>query len=517
MRVLDADAIDLINRGELSGNGGDNNVGGGITLVAPRVTSSPFAPTLLSCIIQPQAAVERGAAWRIVGEQEFRASGTRVALNAGTYGLEFKPVAGFATPAPQVVTLVDGQIATARPVYAPGARIETLVKPRDAGSAPSGAFPLGQRATLVARPAPGFLFSAWLSENGETLSRNTTLVLEVNGPRQLTAAFVPGTYAPFAGSYVGLHEDAGLPNGFAKFELTRGGRFTGRVSFGRRTFRIRGTLNAEGTFSGTLGKFPLLLEIDRTSPTGVLTGTIFKDGTATTFAATQARFDASDPRISAGRFTMLLPAADPSDPSRPPGSGIATLKVFASGEARFTGSLADGVQIAGRSRVVAGNLLPIYVPTFRGKGLLAGTLAFRETTASDADGNLRWLRPPARRGGLYPEGFDTLLPAVASRYTPPPLTSSSATLRLSAGSLLDTLTRPIEFSRRFVATSAGDPSLRLELDPETGLFSGSLRDRFEGENLRVHGAVLQKTNRASGYFRRPSGSSTGAVELTPQP
>jgi hypothetical protein len=514
VRVIDAQAVDLVNRAELSGNGGDNNVGGGIIVVSPGITGSPFAPTLLGCTLGPAGALAGGAAWRIAGEDTFRASGERVQRNPGTYRLEFKRVPGFATPDSLVVKLIGGQVATARVNYVPGARVETTISPAGAGAAPSGDFELGQAVTLIARPAPDFLFSAWV-ENGNVISRNAKLTITINGPRNLTAQFVEGSYVPYKGSYAGLHESGSVADGFATFTITGNGSFTGKVSYGGATYSVRGTLDEGGVFSGPLGKASLLLEIDRTTPVGVLTGQIFGGSTPTTFTATQSPFDKSRPTALAGDYTLLLPSADPADASRPPGAGYATMTVQPSGAVTFKGLLADGVALTGASQIVADNTLPIYAATFKGDGGLAGALTFRDRPGvSAADGSVRWLRPPGPpRDKLYPAGFETTLPAVAARYVPPPIAVTSGTLRLNGATLTSPLTRSLAFSAKFVGTSASDPSVKLTLNAKSGVFTGAIDHPTTGKPLRLDGAIFQATPAGKGFLRAEP-PTTGAVELT---
>ena len=512
VRVIDTQVVDLINRGEVSGNGGDNNVGGGITVVSPGVTASPFAPTLIGCTFGPAGAVANGGGWRIAGEETFRASGARLTRNPGTYRIEFKTVPGFAVPPSQVVNLVEGQIATARANYRPGVRINSVVSPAGAGTAPSDEYPLGDSVTLQARPGPDFLFSTW-SENGQIISRNAALTFAVNGPRNLIATFIEGSFVAYAGAYSGLHETGGIADGLASFTLTGTGAFSATVSYGGVTYKVKGTFDENGVFSGAAGKFPLLIGIDRTTPTGVITGQIFDGGMPSRFSATQSPFNAARPTALAGTYTLLLPPANASDDTRPQGHGFATLNVTASGELRFAGKLADGVSFAGASTVREDGLWEFYVPTFKGTGLVVGTLTFQnQPNVSDAHGQLRWVRPAAQRDGLFPAGFATTLPVVASRYSSPPIDYADAVLNLSSAPL----SSPLSFSEKFVATSLSDPSIRIALKAATGVFLGSAKSPVTKKRLLLEGVVFQKSRSARGYFRNTP-PNVGAVEIEPRP
>lgn len=516
VRVIDGTVVDLINRGEISGNGGDNNVSGGITLVAPGITASPFAPTLLGATLAPGGAVAGGAAWRIAGEETFRPSGTRVARNPGTYRIEFKPVPGFAAPAPQVVELVQGQIATARGLYLPGVRITSTVTPAGSGEAPSGDFALGQPVTLVAKPRSGFIFSQWV-EDGRIVSRNARLTFTVTAPRTLTAEFVPSSFVPFAGNYAGLHDTAGAPDGLATFSVTADGDYTGQVSFGGETYVLRGRFDQNGASSGRVGKLAFILQLDRSTQLGTITGQLLGGGAPTNLSAAQSPFTRGRPTSLAGNYTLLLRSADPADVSIPPGTGFATMTVSASGGVRFEGSLADGVPISGGSSILAEDAFPFYAGTFNGKGTVVGSIRFARTPGvSDAEGTLVWKRPPARGDGLYPAGFETPLRAVAAQYTQPPIDYATAVMRLTGGGLTEPLLRPLRFSSRFTATSSSDASLELTGNPKNGTFSGAFKEPGRRGTVRFNAAVFQPTGRAEGFFRteRPT---TGAIEVTPAP
>lgn len=516
VRVIDQAVVDLIIRGEASGNGGDNNVGGGITLVSPGITGSPFAPTILGCNLGPAGALAQGAAWRIAGERSYRASGTRILTSPGTYRLEFKPVAGFAPPPSQVVKLVLGQAATARVTYLLGVTITTSVTPAGTGTAAGGEFPLGELGTITARPDANHLFSAW-TENGVVISRKAVLSFNASGPRQFTAVFVEGSFFNYQGTYSGFHEKAGVVDGLANFTITGTGKFSGKVTYLGKTYAASGTLDEDGSFTGPLGSFPLRLSLDRTSPVGVLTGEIFDGGDGTTFTATLSPYSALHTTTLAGAYTLLLPSADQTDGTRPPGTGAVSVKITTAGAVTFIGTLADGVAISGSGSLIDGDVWPLYAPTFHGTGGLAGSMQFRKVDGvSDADGNLQWRRPPAQTDKLYPGGFSTTLAALGSAYTAPAVNFSSATLQLQGVGLAPGLTRPLSVSTRFVLTSTADRTVRLTIDAKTGRFSGTMTHPDTKKPLRLGGAVFQASKTVRGFIVGAP-PTTGALEIVPLP
>ncbi|MES2661051.1 MAG: choice-of-anchor tandem repeat GloVer-containing protein [Verrucomicrobiota bacterium] len=111
VRAIDSSVIDLFNRAETSGNGGDNNTGGGITHSSFSSFGNTSQPGALEVIIQPAAARNAGAGWRLKPETSYRLSGNqKTGLNAGDYRLQLNEVSGFQTPSAQTITVNGGQL-----------------------------------------------------------------------------------------------------------------------------------------------------------------------------------------------------------------------------------------------------------------------------------------------------------------------------------------------------------------------------------------------------------------------
>lgn len=110
VRAIDGEVVDLFNRAEISSNGGDNNTGGGITHSSFTSIGSTAAAAI-KVIIEPLAARNAGAGWRLSPETSYRLGGAqKTGLSAGQYNLELRTVAGFEVPATQQVTVTAGQL-----------------------------------------------------------------------------------------------------------------------------------------------------------------------------------------------------------------------------------------------------------------------------------------------------------------------------------------------------------------------------------------------------------------------
>jgi hypothetical protein len=111
VRSIDSQIIDLFNRAEVSGNGGDNNTGGGITHTSVTTIGSTAQPGAIKVNIEPVAARTAGAGWRLKPEATYRlSSAQKSGLKAGTYILQLITVSGFQAPSQQTVVVTGGQL-----------------------------------------------------------------------------------------------------------------------------------------------------------------------------------------------------------------------------------------------------------------------------------------------------------------------------------------------------------------------------------------------------------------------
>ena len=119
VRAIDSAVIDLFNRAQVSGNGGANNTGGGITQTSVTAFGSVSNPGAIAVTIAPAAAVSAGGGWRLSPETGYRQSGAQKSgLSAGTYVLQLTTVSGYQAPTPQTVTVAGGQVTSITFTYA---------------------------------------------------------------------------------------------------------------------------------------------------------------------------------------------------------------------------------------------------------------------------------------------------------------------------------------------------------------------------------------------------------------
>jgi len=123
VRTINSEVVDLINRAEISGNGGGNVVGGGPIPVNPGQTAPPFGTGLLTVSMTPSNMIGFLPGWRVTGDADtnyFTEALTTVALvGGGGYPIEFKAVQGFVTPSNRIVQVAVNQVVTLAVKYEP--------------------------------------------------------------------------------------------------------------------------------------------------------------------------------------------------------------------------------------------------------------------------------------------------------------------------------------------------------------------------------------------------------------
>jgi uncharacterized repeat protein (TIGR03803 family) len=119
VRAIDSKVVDLFGRAQVSGDGGGNQVGGGIIQVNTPISGGNFSAAALKVNLSPNNAVTGGAMWRLSPtDVPFPDGFQRDNLNpSGNYTVYFTPAPGFLTPPPASITLTGGQLSTITRTY----------------------------------------------------------------------------------------------------------------------------------------------------------------------------------------------------------------------------------------------------------------------------------------------------------------------------------------------------------------------------------------------------------------
>lgn len=306
----------------------------------------------------------------------------------------------------------------------------------------------------------------------------------------------------------------------------------------------------------------LAIDLAKTGNTHKVTGTLTEvgSGNASDISADRALYTNRRNPVAPLRnpsadlfakpYTALFDARAPGSagvPSTasafPQGDGFATIVVSNAGVAKIAGTLADGTAFTFSAPLSLANRFPYYVPLYRNAGSISGELKFDNLTTTDVDGDtLYWFRPAQPTSKVYAAGWPTGISTdlIGSKYTKATrtdiasvvpglgavnLTAGNASLTFSAGQLAANVVKLVSIDAKNKATNApvaGDRSYNLTIVGGTGLFSGSFTHNPQGTKPAFRGAILQKTQRTSGFFlsianRTNLTSESGAFVLTPVP
>jgi formylglycine-generating enzyme required for sulfatase activity len=243
-----------------------------------------------------------------------------------------------------------------------------------------------------------------------------------------------------------------------------------------------------------------------------------------------ARNNAADPAWT-GTFTLLLPSQPGWGAEEPGGDGWARLTVSAAGVVTLKGRHGDGAPLLETAYLSATGECALFAELYRSrpvKGRFGGWLRFRDVPdVSDCDGLMQWVKLADNREKPYAAGFEVEVPAVGSRFTPPPAgtrllaalvdAEPNASLSLIAPNLPAATAGEIERVLSWLGSNAlrhyGPETLGGSAARSTGLVNGNYRAADGSVRASFTGVVLQKQNLAGGFFSW--GGQTGALRIVP--
>jgi len=333
--------------------------------------------------------------------------------------------------------------------------------------------------------------------------------------------------AAVSGTYAGLFYDRtngvnlGSAGYFSAVTTTRGS-YSAKLSFGGRTYTISGGFNNAGHATAVISRGitrALTIQLQLTDAAGgeQMRGTISDGNWTSDLLANRVVYSkALNPAALAGNYVMRLPG-DTQSANSPGGDSFGTVKVDASGNVVWGGSLSDGTKVSQKSAVSAQGTWPLYVSLYGGKGCAMGWVQF---TNDVLNGSVVWLKSSGVAGKHYPGGFTNQLEVSGVPYRPPPIGTRLLDLNDGTGSLILTgggLGSPASTSLRLElnnkATDLSGHKLSLTLTPTTGLFRGTVLNPDTGKPVSFQGALFPDWNVGLGYFLTPNLS--GQVYLAP--
>ncbi|MEI8386670.1 MAG: RHS repeat domain-containing protein [Verrucomicrobiota bacterium] len=358
-------------------------------------------------------------------------------------------------------------------------------------------------------PRAGGAFLAKLqAKNKIGTSAPATLRVEIDNP-----------FASVGGTFNGVVDPASpaLLGGKIQLTLAPSGLFTGTLVLGAKSISLKGEFDGSGNATVALaGPPPLTLTLNVATTggsAGSVTGTLDGGSGASTpvsawrnvWSTTNKPTDFSG-AVSAQYVAALdIPAGAP-DPLVPQGNGWLTAKIASTGLVSLSGKLADGTLCTASVTIWPDGTIPVFLPLYTSKGVLAGELKIvtagdHVTANNTVSGTLTWIRPdvtatkPTER--LYKKGFDVNLTATGAAYVPPATgfrvlglgngTTQSVLITIQINEVVplpsQSITRSVTVSVANLCTitppapPAADPNLvKLTVNKAAGTFSGSFTE-----------------------------------------
>ena len=240
-----------------------------------------------------------------------------------------------------------------------------------------------------------------------------------------------GTYNGLIASDIPANENSG----YLRVTTTANGAFSGGVYFAGVGYPLKGIFDANGDFNTTLGagantasraslNLPaqtgpaLALHLDTTDGAQQITGTVTVGATiSSSLIAPKSPYGPGNPALSAGKYTLLLPAVAPAGvsanpvvaPPAPGGTGYALMTVTPAGLITVLGRVADGSTVSTGAVLNGDGTFPLYASLYLAPhGSIFGTVTFRNVDkTSDCDGTLLWFKPAQT---IPPTAKQTVLP-----------------------------------------------------------------------------------------------------------
>lgn len=301
------------------------------------------------------------------------------------------------------------------------------------------------------------------------------------------------------------------------------GTFTARVNIGESSSVVTGKLDANGNFSTTL---PNGTKVDFSVKQDGGKNSIVAD-----FERADGKYTAETPANEltatrrselAGLYTVTIPAPGTTGASSnglPQGAGSMTLAAKEWGGVSVRGVLGDGSKFSYGSTVTgtnAASAIPLWLSPKHAR--VTGTVTLTGTTDINANGELRWYRPPNEDGSKFPEGFYTTVSASGGAYTPPEKKTNvlnsetpASTITFQGGDLASNLTANIQIDPKSRVQIPKGYVSKLDIDPKKGTFTGTFEHPIDGDRRKFQG-VLTKQGVGTGVFTGQN--QTGTVKIT---
>ncbi len=332
-----------------------------------------------------------------------------------------------------------------------------------------------------------------------------------------------------AGLYSGLvlqtNALSAASSGTISLTLYAPGTYVAKLAVGSVRSIFQGQFDVGGNVTNTVarGKLNPLqvnLLLTQTGGTNQITGTV-SDGVFTSqVLADLAGFNNQFRCPFQGRFTFIIPPADPIDQTAPQGYGYGTLRVSKVGNVKLHGVLGDGTKISASGPASLIGTWPFYNALYQKKGVSLGQIDF--TGPNLVDATLDWLKPPIPTDRFYSGGFTISVPLTGAVYIPEkkggPSVAGTNLVTLGGGNLVSNLVKTVvvdAFGNVTVLAPGADKLALFEV-PSSGQFSGFFVNTAINKQPVLFNGVLVQTNQVGGGLFLGTNES-GFVTITAAP
>lgn len=338
------------------------------------------------------------------------------------------------------------------------------------------------------------------TNNSPALKTNFTILQfpPVQSPVKGGAGGAGVSFSVAQGSYNGLFYDTNGVNpssaGSFTAKITSKGNYSAKLQLGTAVYSFSGAFDTSGHVTSAIsGKGLATLSVDlQLNNNDQIIGSVAGDGWMAELMANQA-VPVSN-RAWLGKKTLLLPS-DSEYSTTNTGEGYGTANISANGTVQWSGELPDGVKLSEKSALSGAGAWPVYASLYNGSGVFIGWMQCTNRTGSDISGTAVWVMPPGH--GLYPPGLTNRIDAVGSSVLGM-VGSAHATIILSGAALDQSLTNTVTVFGKTVEGS--DRAWKMSVNPQTGLFNGSVTEPNGGQKLSFQGALLERSGTGGGFF-----------------
>jgi hypothetical protein len=344
----------------------------------------------------------------------------------------------------------------------------------------------------------------WLDVYGKHYPAHSPFHFMMGSNMTIIANFIPNPFPAIASNYTGLFYDptngpSTNSSGYVNFTVLPTGTFSGTLLIGTQRLPFSGNLvfdidatdvdAVNGTFTIATATRPIHGNIRFPSdgsgnlspnPSGNISFGSPQPGVPAPVALSVKASVYNSNAVPPGVYHVIDTTGSGEGPSSLQGFGFASIAVSSKGQLTVKLQLADGSPAITFSTVLAAdNTAPIFVPLYKGKGMLIGWIDMGAVASGNAAG-ATWIKLPNPLDKFLPEGFSRDLSLRGGRYTPTDAANRFAHrtaqfyAELPSGPFYANVLYDFRLNNFVVPAGQGSFTLKFSFVPATGLCTGTL-------------------------------------------